>query len=125
MDLKKVLILDDEVDMAMTIADMLDFVEGHFEYEIVHNVDDALKLIASSHFDCIISDINLPGLDGIQFIQQLRKEGNLTPVIITSGRSDKGLKEMIQKVGGFDFLPKPFNIANVSDLVLASLRKSS
>lgn len=124
MGIKKILILDDEIDMAHTIGDMLDFVTGEFEHLIAHTADEALSLVDNHVFDCIISDIHLPGIDGLGFIQKLRAQGNQTPVIITSGLNEHGIKERIQKVGGFDFLPKPFDISNVSDIVLASLKVS-
>lgn len=124
MGAKKILILDDEIDMAMTIGEMLDFVTGDFEYEVAQTADEALDLAESHSFDCIISDINLPGIDGLGFIQQLRLRGDKTPVIVTSGLLEEGMREKIQAAGGFGFLPKPFNIEHVSNLLLASLKTS-
>lgn len=122
---KKILILDDEPDMALTIAEMLDFVSSDFKYCIAKDVYEALDLINDEHFDCIISDVHLPGVDGLTLIAKLREAGNTTPVIITSGRSDQALKDKILQVGGFDFLAKPFDIAQVGDAVLASFVKAS
>lgn len=122
--MKRVLILDDEQDIASTLGDMLGFLEADLSHEIAGSVEEAMILLENSVFDCIISDINLPGLDGLSFIAKLREMGFDTPVIITSGLYDTGLKEKIIDVGGFDFLPKPFDIAKAGDVILASLKAS-
>ena len=55
--MKRVLILDDEQDIASTLGDMLGFLEADLSHEIAGSVEEAMILLENSVFDCIISDI--------------------------------------------------------------------
>ena len=63
---------------------------------------------ASSH--CVITDINMPGLSGIDLGKRLRADGNEVPVIMITARADPGLEEKAMAAGAFCFLRKPFEM---------------
>ena len=81
---------------------------------------DALNMVDGSHFDLLMTDLNMPNMDGLQFISEVRKlSGNrFTPIIILSGDSkDQRRKECIS-AGASAYLQKPFK----QDQVLGILR---
>lgn len=121
----KVLILDDEVDMAHTISDMLEFVIDKLETRVAHNASDAMKLVSDHQFDCIISDIQLPGIDGLSFIRQLRELGYDIPIVLTSGHSDVELRNLAKEVGVSYFISKPFDLNSVSHILLSSMGRQA
>ncbi|UUX92504.1 PAS domain S-box protein [Methanoplanus endosymbiosus] len=75
---------------------------GELAVTTCDNADDAIKLISEKPFDAIISDIQMPGLDGISFLRHIRKRGDNTPFIIFTG---KGHEELVIDAlnGGADY----------------------
>ncbi|HVP97117.1 PAS domain S-box protein [Methanoregula sp.] len=65
---------------------------GEFSVNVVLSPEEALSLLADHHYDAIISDYQMPGMDGIAFLQELRQSGNTTPFIIFTG---KGREEVV------------------------------
>lgn len=67
---------------------------------------------------CIVTDVRMPGLDGIAFLQELRRRGSALPVIVMTGHADVPLAIAAMKAGAVDFLEKPFD----DDLFLVAVR---
>jgi len=62
----------------------------------------------SLHTDgCLLLDVNMPGMSGIELLERLRSEGNQMPVIIMTARSDRTLKERVLRSGALEILDKP------------------
>ena len=101
----KIAIVEDDINMrkSLEIA-MSDYKE--FEIKTFKNAKDALKSIDES-FDLVITDINMPGLDGIGFIKEL---GGKLEVIIMTGNATLGRAIESIHLGVKDFLPKPFDV---------------
>jgi two-component system response regulator FixJ len=59
--------------------------------------------------DCILSDVRMPGMDGIEFQEKLAREGIDAPVVIMTGHGDVRLAVRAMKAGAFDFIEKPFD----------------
>lgn len=74
------------------------------------SAEDFLANGAAMASDCIIADINMPGLSGIELTERLRAEGHAVPVIMISARSDPGLEQKALASGAHCFLRKPFEM---------------
>jgi FixJ family two-component response regulator len=70
--------------------------------------------IADSTFDCVVSDVYMPGLSGLEMVRRLAVQGSTTPVVLITGRSDVSLEAKAAALGVVRLLRKPFEI---SDLV--------
>ena len=70
--------------------------------------------------DCIVADIRMPEMDGLQLQQELNRQGVAAPLIMITGHADVGLAVQAMKAGAFDFLEKPFE----GERLLASLKEA-
>ena len=103
----KILIIDDEPDM-LKLLSMILREKTAYEITTTNNPIEAVELAKQGGFDLVISDLKMPGLDGLEVIDAVKKVDEDTPVIIiTAFASVESASEAIQK-GGFDFITKPF-----------------
>jgi two-component system OmpR family response regulator len=94
-------------------------------YVVEHAADgrDGLFRATEEHFDAIVADRNLPGLDGLSIVRILREQGRATPVLVLSalGTVDDRVKGL--KAGGDDYLTKPFAFSELEARVEALTRR--
>jgi FixJ family two-component response regulator len=64
---------------------------------------------AASTFDCVIADVRMPGLSGLDLVRRLNEQGCATPVILITGHGDIDMAVSAIKLGAFDFIEKPFD----------------
>jgi DNA-binding NtrC family response regulator len=104
---EKILIVDDEPDM-LKLLSMILREKTPYEITTTNNPIEAIELVKKEGFDIVISDLKMPGLDGIEIIDAVKKVDADTPVIIiTAYGTVESASEAMQK-GGFDFITKPF-----------------
>jgi DNA-binding NtrC family response regulator len=104
---EKILIVDDEPDM-LKLLSMILREKTPYEITTTNNPIEAVELVKKERFDIVISDLKMPGLDGIEIIDAVKKVDEDTPVIIiTAYGTVESATEAMQK-GGFDFITKPF-----------------
>ncbi|MDF3818506.1 response regulator [Leptospira sp. 96542] len=106
----KILFVDDED----TIRELFwEYFKNEFVVTLAADGAEALQIASTEKFDLIISDISLPKLNGIQFIQKIRAEGNSTPFLIITGDSDIQLAIDVFRMGAVDFFLKPFRMESL------------
>lgn len=103
-----VLLVEDNRPLATHIIEYLEL--DDIECDYTERGDHALKLARHQHFDIIVLDINLPGIDGLSVCEQLRADGNLTPVLMLTARDSLENKLEGFNVGADDYLVKPFDL---------------
>ena len=103
----KILIVDDEPDM-LKLLSMILREKTSYEITTTNNPMEAKELAKQGGFDLVISDLKMPGLDGMDIIDAVKKiDEDIPVIIITAFASVESASEAIQK-GGFDFITKPF-----------------
>jgi len=103
----KILIVDDEPDM-LKLLSMILREKTSYEITTTNNPMEAVELAKQGGFDLVISDLKMPGLDGMEIIDAVKKiDEDIPVIIITAFASVESASEAIQK-GGFDFITKPF-----------------
>ena len=115
----KLLIVDDELELLSLLKDIF---EG-LGYEIATAADgfEALKVTHVFHPDAILCDVAMPGMDGIDFLLELRNLDNHVPVVLLTGHADKSLAIRALKHGAFDFHEKPFQYEALSASIAQAL----
>ena len=104
---EKILIVDDEPDM-LKLLSMILRDKTPYEVSTTNNPMEALELIKNGGFDLVISDLKMPGLDGLEIIEAVKRTDEDVPVvIITAYGTVESAAEALKK-GGFDFITKPF-----------------
>ena len=110
----KIAIVDDEKDMRQSIAQWLAL--SGFETETFAGAEEALKAIGPDYRGIVISDIKMPGMDGISFLKRLMSQDSMLPVIMITGHGDVPMAVEAMRIGAFDFLEKPFNPDRMTEL---------
>lgn len=117
---KKILILDDEISICMLLQNFLSQ-----DYEVVtkHNALDALEWLEDNLPDLVICDIQMPKMDGYEFLTKVRQQGftKHTPIIMLSGRAESKERIKCYRLGAQDYLTKPFNPEELEELVKKNL----
>lgn len=117
---KKILIIDDERSIRLLLDN---FLSG--EYEVISKADgiEALEWLEGNLPDLVICDIQMPNLDGYQFLEMLRQRGYTkhTPVIMLSGAESSKERVKCYKLGAQDFLAKPFNPEELEEVIKKNL----
>ena len=104
-----VLVVEDELFIQSILNEILSV---NYEVTIFSNGMDGLNFLQSGNItDIILSDLNVPSLDGFSFLEQVRNSGffKSIPFIILSGKDDIEIKLKCLDAGADDFLTKPFN----------------
>ena len=110
----KVAIVDDEQDMRQSISQWLAL--SGFDTETYASAEEALKGIGADYPGVVVSDIRMPGMDGMAFLKRLMSLDSGLPVIMITGHGDVPMAVEAMRVGAYDFLEKPFNPDRMTDL---------
>ena len=117
--LTHIAVIDD--DEAVLDSLRLYFARQDVETSCFASAQDFLAAIRSGQrFDCIVSDVRMPGMSGLDLVQHLKGAGLAVPVILITGHGDVDMAVAAIKVGAFDFIEKPFDEARL----LASIRNA-
>ncbi len=110
----KIAIIDDELDMRQSISQWLAL--SGYDTETFASAEDALKGIGPDYPGVVVSDIRMPGMDGMSFLRRLMSQDSALPVIMITGHGDVPMAVEAMRVGAFDFLEKPFDPERMTDL---------
>jgi DNA-binding response OmpR family regulator len=119
----KVLIIEDNRKLAALISRALES-EG-MEVERCHDGNSALQTLKGAAYDVIVTDLMLPGVDGLEVIRRIRDEGIDTPVLIISARGDSGDRIEGFRAGADQYLSKPFSTEELVARLHSLVRKRS
>jgi len=116
----KVAIIDDEKDIRESISQWLTLTG--YETDVFPDADSALKTIGNGYPGVVISDIRMPGLDGMELLQRLTRVDPKIPVILITGHGDVPMAVHAMRIGAYDFLEKPFEPEKISKLTLSAMK---
>jgi DNA-binding response OmpR family regulator len=118
---QRILLVED--DSSIVIGLRMNLEREGYEVELAEDGDTALERVREGEFDLVLLDVMLPKRNGYEVLDALRKEGNLTPVVMLSARSAEMDKVMGLDLGADDYIPKPFSVAELLARVRAGLRR--
>lgn len=118
----KILIVEDEKILNNTINKSLK--DAGYEVEAAFDGFDAMEMIEIESYDLIVLDLNLPNMDGMEILKNLRKEDVETKVLILSARSQIQDKVEGLDAGANDFLQKPFHLDELKARVRSLTRRN-
>jgi two-component system KDP operon response regulator KdpE len=118
--MSRVLVVDDEAGIRKVIQDALRR-EG-LEVETAADGLEALKLLEREDFDLVVTDLNMPRLDGFDLVQKIREAGDV-PTLVLTVRQEERDKVRLLDAGADDYVTKPFGVAELLARVRALLRR--
>lgn len=118
----RILIVEDEPELCDAIAEGLEL-DG-YAVDTCYNGADAYELMAVEAYDLVVLDLNLPGMDGIDVLKEVRKVKQDVRVLILSARSSVADKVLGLDIGANDYLAKPFAFEELEARVRSLLRRS-
>ncbi|SIO26673.1 two component, sigma54 specific, transcriptional regulator, Fis family [Rhodovulum sp. ES.010] len=110
----KIAIVDDEQDMRQSISQWLAL--SGFDTATFARAEDALKEIGPDYPGVVVTDIKMPGMDGIALLKRLMSLDSSLPVIMITGHGDVPMAVEAMRIGAFDFMEKPFNPDRMTEL---------
>lgn len=117
----KIAIVDDERDMRQSISQWLAL--SGFDTETFASAEEALKGLGPDYPGVVVSDIRMPGMDGMQFLKKLMSIDSGLPVIMITGHGDVPMAVEAMRLGAWDFLEKPFNPDRMTELAKKATQK--
>src|SRR5688500_19222121 len=116
-----ILIVDDEPGIRETLRGVME--DEGFAADAVESGEDCLAAVVTRAYDCILLDVWLPGMDGLETLRQLRAAGSDAAVVIISGHGNIETAVRATKLGAFDFIEKPLSIEKTVLTVRNALRQ--
>lgn len=117
----KILIVEDESELA---ADLSGYLSGQdYRCELAADYDQAIEKIISYTYDCILLDLMIPGGDGLQVLELLKRENRNDGVIIISAKNALDDKIKGLQIGADDYLSKPFHLSELAARVYSVIRR--
>ena len=117
------LLIEDNPDL---VENLSEFFEGHNDtVDIAYNGLNGLSFALENNYDVIILDLMLPGMDGLEVCERLRKEGRTTPVLMLTARDTLNNKLEGFNSGADDYLVKPFDLPELEVRIKALARRGS
>ena len=114
----KILVIDDEVDMLMLLRMIIED-NTHYEVETTNSPTEGIKLLKEEDFDLVITDLKMPGMDGMELFEEFREiKPEIPVIIITAYGSPEIASEALQR-GVTDFITKPFR----KDSILFTMKR--
>lgn len=120
----RLLLVEDHAELAEWVARALR--QAGYALDLMTRGDHADHALLTQHYDLVILDLSLPGLDGLEVLRRLRarERGSHTPVLVLTARGSTEEKVQGLNLGADDYLPKPFDLAELEARIKALLRRS-
>lgn len=118
-----ILVVDDERAIRNSLKEILEY--ENYKVEVAENGADGLQKVQNGKFDLIFSDIKMPEMDGIAFLEAILKERGDVPVIMMSGHAEIDTAVKSIKLGAYDFISKPLDMNRILVTVRNALDKKN
>jgi two-component system response regulator PhoP len=118
----RVLIIEDEIRLAANIAAALRQGAG-VAVDCAHDGREGLALAEAEHYDLLLLDLMLPGLDGLSIVRRARARGDRTPILVLTARDERSHVVTLLNAGADVYLTKPFDLGELIARVKALIRR--
>jgi FixJ family two-component response regulator len=118
-----VFVIDDDASMRKSLRRLLD--AAHYETELFKSASEFLSRSAHPGPSCVIVDVRMPGLNGIDFQKALIEHGREEQLVFITGHGNIPMCAQVMKAGAIDFLPKPFEPKQLLESVGRALTRSA
>ena len=118
----KILIVDDERAIRNSLKEILE--DEEYEVEVAPDAPTALQMVDGDHFQVVLCDIKMPGMDGVELLTQLHEKVPDTAVVMMTGHGDIDTAVDCIRKGAYDFLTKPLDLNRILITIKNALDKT-
>jgi two-component system, LuxR family, response regulator FixJ len=119
----KVYVIDDDDAMRDSLNFLLE--SAGFDVTLFDSALNFLDASAELEFGCVVSDVRMPGLDGIELLKRIKIQHGAFPIVIMTGHGDVPLAVEAMKLGALDFLEKPFEDDRLITTIEMAIREAA
>ena len=121
--MKKILIADDEELIRWSLSQFLE--SSGYSVDLALNGTEVIKRLENTNYDIIVTDLNMPGLNGIEILIKMKDMGVNLPVIVISAYFSDQLKDKTISNGAFECISKPFEMTDILTIVKKAIETKS
>lgn len=115
-------VIDDDEAMRDSLDFLLD--SSGFGVTVFDNAQSFLEALPGLAFGCVVSDVRMPGIDGIELLKRMKTQHSSFPILIMTGHGDVPLAVEAMKLGAVDFLEKPFEDDRLVNMIESAIRQA-
>ena len=116
----EIAVIDDDQSFRVALVESLSSLG--YECSGYASAEDYVGATAGASFNCVVTDIHMPGMSGIDLMKRLAAEGSTTPVVLITARSDSNLEAKAAAAGAVCLLRKPFEINHLVRCIEGSVK---
>ena len=120
-DVKKLLIVDDEETLTYSLYQSFILAQSNYEVVTAASGDEAAEKLTTMKFDLVLTDIKMPGMDGLELLSLIKSKYADTKVIVMTAYGSLEKKDEALEKGASFYIEKPFEIKEIKQLVLEIL----
>ncbi len=119
----KILVVDDDSEFLKAVKRLL----KRHEFEVDTTIDPffAFTKVKTTEYDCVLLDMKMPGMDGLQLMEKIQQEDPIVPIIFISGQSDIPIAVDAMKKGAYDFIEKPIEPERLLMMLRHAIEKNA
>jgi signal transduction histidine kinase len=118
-DRARILVVDDEENVVQILVDLLS--EGPYTVDTVSSGEEALRVLGAKPYDLVLTDINLPGVNGLEVVSAAKEADPETVVVVITGYASTGTAIDALRQGAYDYITKPFDLWELDQIVARGL----
>lgn len=119
----RILVADDKKELVAALEELLK--RERYTVDTVYDGQSAYEYASTDNYDCIILDIMMPDIDGLEVLRRLRSAGIKTPILLLTAKGDPSDRILGLDRGADDYLPKPFVVGELLARIRALTRRTS
>jgi signal transduction histidine kinase/DNA-binding response OmpR family regulator len=119
-DRPRILVVDDEESVVQILQDLLS--EGPYEVDSVSSGEEALEALRAKPYDLLLTDINLPGVNGLEVVTAAKECDSEIVVVVITGYASTGTAIDALRQGAYDYITKPFDLWELDQIVARGLQ---
>ena len=110
---RKILVVDDQESMRSLLKDMLEVIG--YEITLADGGEEALRLMQAGQFDLVLTDLNMPGMDGTALLRAIKANYAEMPVVVITGYGTFHTEKRVMKEGASGYISKPCTLAKIEN----------
>lgn len=123
MRLKEILVVDDQQGIRLLLKEV--FKKEGYTVHLAANGLDALRIVEEQQIDCVLLDMKIPGMDGLEILKHVKERHEHLPVMMMTAFGEQDLIDCAKSLGAERFFTKPFNIFDIRNEVKTILNNQN